>query len=537
MSARVRVTLDDEGAVAVKVASGEAEVTRLRREADRLRRASHPGVVTLLDVATTDSGAELRTRYAGEPLDRWHGSLASVAGLGAAVAATLADLHGLGVVHGRVDASHILVGAGGRPRLCGMSGRDGAEPADDVAALAAVLDDLATAARPSRRWRSAAERRAVAAVLRDAREPVAGRRPGPAAFARALLAAVPGAALPEPVPGPAPTPARRAPHGNAASPAADGAVGATRGSDTRAPSDPADDTAEFDDFWSGPPDLERFRDDLGPPIGHPVDDLTTAHLGSPGRRGGTAGQTRGAAALTAGTPVVRLRQRDGNGPGRPPSMSADRGRPQSGTSPRPSGRAARRRRRPEPGMVVAAAALAVGVGGVAVALALTGAGAGGDPGHEAAPAPATATHAPGAPGGTCPPVSAPAADVDGDGCPERLRIHERTVTAGDARWALGEPGDLVAVGDWDCDGGATAALLRPGTGEVFVFPGWAPAGRPLTVAATDRVRHAADLRTERDGDGCDRLLVERTTGGTTAVGLPGEVAADDRDADGRTEDR
>ncbi|MFP3902399.1 MAG: hypothetical protein ACLFXM_16200, partial [Acidimicrobiia bacterium] len=170
MSARVRVTLDDEGAVAVKVASGEAEVTRLRREADRLRRASHPGVVTLLDVATTDSGAELRTRYAGEPLDRWHGSLASVAGLGAAVAATLADLHGLGVVHGRIDASHILVGAGGRPRLCGMSGRDGAEPADDVGALAAVLDDLAAAARPSRRWRSAAERRAVAAVLRDARE-------------------------------------------------------------------------------------------------------------------------------------------------------------------------------------------------------------------------------------------------------------------------------------------------------------------------------------------------------------------------------
>ena len=30
-------------------------------------------------------------------------------------------------------------------------------------------------------------------------------------------------------------------------------------------------------------------------------------------------------------------------------------------------------------------------------------------------------------------------------------------------------GDLVAVADWDCDGRATPALVRPSTGEVFVF--------------------------------------------------------------------
>lgn len=190
-------------------------------------------------------------------------------------------------------------------------------------------------------------------------------------------------------------------------------------------------------------------------------------------------------------------------------------------------------------MVVAGAALALGVGGVVVALALTG-----DPGtpsgHEASPPlPGTTAGAPGATGGACPPASPPAADVDGDGCPERLRVDDRTVTAGGARWALGEPGDLVVVGDWDCDGGATAAVLRPGTGEVFVFPRWAPAGQPLTVAAVDRVRHAVGLRAERDGDGCDRLLVERTTGPTTAVRSPGELAAADRpgEADQREEDR
>lgn len=44
-------------------------------------------------------------------------------------------------------------------------------------------------------------------------------------------------------------------------------------------------------------------------------------------------------------------------------------------------------------------------------------------------------------------------------------------------FALGEPGDVTLVGDWFCRGSPVAALLRPSTGEVFVFERW-PAPEP-----------------------------------------------------------
>ena len=63
-------------------------------------------------------------------------------------------------------------------------------------------------------------------------------------------------------------------------------------------------------------------------------------------------------------------------------------------------------------------------------------------------------------------------DVDGDGCPETIELDGRTARVGSVTVELGQDGDLVALGDWDCDGTATPALLRPDTGEVFVFPEW-----------------------------------------------------------------
>ena len=35
------------------------------------------------------------------------------------------------------------------------------------------------------------------------------------------------------------------------------------------------------------------------------------------------------------------------------------------------------------------------------------------------------------------------------------------------------------MGDWNCDGVATVAVVRPGSGEVFVFDGWAATGADL----------------------------------------------------------
>ncbi len=105
---------------------------RVEAEAAAVAAASHPGVVELVDTAD----GVLRTIYLSDarPLAAALPLAADeVAGVVAAVAATLADLHERGVVHGGLDATHVLVAADGRPVLCSL-GRDGS-PADDILAL------------------------------------------------------------------------------------------------------------------------------------------------------------------------------------------------------------------------------------------------------------------------------------------------------------------------------------------------------------------------------------------------------------------
>jgi hypothetical protein len=87
------------------------------------------------------------------------------------------------------------------------------------------------------------------------------------------------------------------------------------------------------------------------------------------------------------------------------------------------------------------------------------------------------------------------------------------LVAAGQRWALGQSGDLVAIGDWDCDGQPTPALLRPSTGSVFVFAKWADAGADETPDLVDRVEAATSLTvTDVDRDGCDELVVGRAEG-------------------------
>jgi hypothetical protein len=126
----------------------------------------------------------------------------------------------------------------------------------------------------------------------------------------------------------------------------------------------------------------------------------------------------------------------------------------------------------------------------------------------------------GARAAVCPDVAEPAADVDGDECPEPVLVDGGTISAGTARWMLGEPGDLAAVGDWDCDGAASPALLRPATGDVFVFPGWAAHDRPVTVEAAGNVDGSVAIRAQRRADGCDDLLVDLASGSVTSVEVP-----------------
>lgn len=622
MSVHVTVAVDESGLVAVKRATTDAEVERLRAEALRLRRAGHPGVVALVGHDRVAGGEELRLRYAGDPLTRWRGSLAQVAGLGAAVAATLADLHGLGLVHGRVDAGHVLVGADGRPRLCGFSDPGEATPADDVLALGRLVATLADEADEGRRSAfafaraggGAGERRALGRLLTRALDPEPGRRPSARALSTGILAAVPAAALPpssgehpavgDGLPpatperaGPAPAGAVGTAEAEPPGPAAPAAVATSPDvwhdvsgpaadsdidSDTRTDPEPDADAAHAhtdDDADAGDRGDHEEADDGWTHFGAGADDDRAAgHRppaagAEPERRDARAGRASAlAAASSAGgdgrdapahpttsdagateadeagaldawlawsasagldRPLPRPAPRPGDGgpnPARAPGRRATGpvplprlgDLPRPGRTPPPEGggaddgdtlswvprrireqvdgtAATRARRRGRAGAAAALAALALGAG------ALT---AGQDGGGSPPTGPGRAA---------CPASEAPAADVDGDGCPERLAVDGNRVSAGDATWEVGEPGDVVAVGDWDCDGAATSAVLRPATGDVFLFGGWTPDADPVTVTPARSVPGGVALRVDPGKDGCDALVVEAADGAATVV--------------------
>jgi hypothetical protein len=219
------VSLDLDMAIVEKVATTPAEAERLGREAVVLAAARHPGIVRLR--AARAEGLEVEAAQAARLefravtgwclADLFTLDPAEVAGLGCAVATVLADLHDIGVVHGSVEASHVLVGRDGRPVLCSLGhGRHpksetGPNPEDDVTALMAMLDALlppldegGTAADQVRRalwvhswpaWRPAPYR--ALRFGRGGRRLVWTRIPTARRLA-ARLAEVPGSRLPDP---------------------------------------------------------------------------------------------------------------------------------------------------------------------------------------------------------------------------------------------------------------------------------------------------------------------------------------------------
>lgn len=104
-----------------------------------------------------------------------------------------------------------------------------------------------------------------------------------------------------------------------------------------------------------------------------------------------------------------------------------------------------------------------------------------------------------------------AADVDGDGCQEGILIDGGIVQVEEKRYQVGDTGDVVTVVDWDCDGRVTPAVLRPDTGEVFVFDSWATADEEVEADLIGEAPGAVALDVEVEGN-CP-VLVPRDAAG------------------------
>ncbi len=89
------------------------------------------------------------------------------------------------------------------------------------------------------------------------------------------------------------------------------------------------------------------------------------------------------------------------------------------------------------------------------------------------------------------------------------------------RYAIGAAGDFVELGDWDCDGQATAAIVRPSTGGVVLFDAWPGPGETMSLPE----RWSVDSPTGADAVAhgqCDLLRVYTTAG--SKLFNPGEAS-------------
>ncbi|MBV9661153.1 MAG: protein kinase family protein, partial [Acidimicrobiales bacterium] len=190
----MRVGIDGEHVV--KTAIDEADRARLVREAAVLHAAAHPAVVRLLEV--TDDRLVLE-RVEGPTLaDLPQQSPEVVAGWGAALATTVADLHDIGYSHGAICEEHVVFDGSGRPLLCSFGRAVDATHSEweasvgrDVAAVVRMVADRLPAVG-NQRLRRALRRAASGHSTRDLSGWL-GRPLTARAVARLLVEQVPGA--------------------------------------------------------------------------------------------------------------------------------------------------------------------------------------------------------------------------------------------------------------------------------------------------------------------------------------------------------
>lgn len=476
--ASVTISRSEDRLIAVKQAPVE-RAGEIEREAEILGKLSHPGVVEVIDLHRGGDGATaLHLEFVGS--DNWATrpltDPVARAGAGAALAAVVADLHDIGVAHRNLDGSHVLHGGDDRPVLCSFGRSGDASPEhrrEDLVALADLvwdealapgsvtgkLADLAASTRSGRLGARELARRLDRLVGAPDQKPKGnlkpkGNRPGPA------IAAGPGPAQPRPGqglgsdqrPDPGPRPRRRALTATAAGLAVMALVLTGLLGGSAGGHDRTDPAAA----------VSASRDERDQPP-EPADQLPRSADQPPGLGESSADVP---AAETASEAALTGRDKTAG-----ETASAEPGRAAVDRS-----------------------------GSVATGEAATGvpdfAGTGG-----------AATRAPG---------SADTSQFEtepGDSAePAAGLIHDRD----GRRYAIGAEGDLVVIGDWDCDGEATPAIARTSTGHVVLFDRWPPPGATISESDASARRVVDDLigvELERAGEsgGCDRLRVHTAT--------------------------
>ena len=490
--ASVTISRSEDRLIAVKQAPAE-RATEIEREAEILGKLSHPGVVEVIDLHRGgDGAAALHLEFVGS--DNWATrpltDPVARAGAGAALAAVVADLHDIGVAHRNLDGSHVLHGGDDRPVLCSFGRSGDASPEhrrEDLVALADLvwdealapgpmtgkLADLAASTRSGRLGARELARR-LDRLVGTPDQKLKGNRPGPA-IATSLGPAQPrpGQGGSDQRPDPGPRPRRRALTATAAGLAVMAAVftgllGGSAGGQDR--TDPAAAVSAARDDQGQPPGSADQPLGLGgisadAPASETVETISetsasatgwngTGAPGSPGTGGTATGalDSTGTSGATIGTPGST--GTDGAATGAPDYAGISQ---------------------PATGMPDSA-----GTG-------------------EAA------TWAPGD-------ASRPATGMGGSAEPAAGLIHDRD----GRRYAIGAEGDLVVIGDWDCDGEATPAIARPDTGQVVLFNRWPSPGATISESDASAHRRVDDLigveleRADEPGT-CDRLRVHTAT--------------------------
>lgn len=137
------------------------------------------------------------------------------------------------------------------------------------------------------------------------------------------------------------------------------------------------------------------------------------------------------------------------------------------------------------------------------------------PAQSSTTAPPTSLGSPPPTTSSCPPGPTGGPDVDGDRCGDDVRIDDDVVIVDGRRYRVGAPGDVIALGDWDCDGIATAAVLRPSTGSVHVFAAWAAPGQRASAVVLGTVDGATGIVASTE---CGPPRVSTTSGEIADVG-------------------